>query len=327
MVKTMAHATLKSGENMEILHVIAPEPDWTERILTFLQHKGPVWLDPMRVALDSGLDDLFMSDYLGVLDSGEVVGNISTFECAGVGILGHVFTPEEHRRKGICSFIINVLRDDFIARGGRAMYLGTGYDTHPYHIYETIGFVGRGDSGKMTWRVEPDFDAKWFAPGPAEIRDTRWGDWPLLEALYAVEGQWQLKSFYFQQFGHTGFESQYLRLRLDMLEGNVPSTRVMQTAGGAVVGHAMLAVQPLWKGKALVLDFMIHVNFHDQASELLAAIGIPAGAKVQAFCDSRAESRMAILEAAGFQREGVFVRQMEDENHEVLDVVVYGKVA
>lgn len=327
MVKTMAHATLKSGENMEILHVIAPEPDWTERVLTFLQHKGPVWLDPMRVALDSGLDDLFMSDYLGVLDSGEVVGNISTFECAGVGILGHVFTPEEHRRKGICSFIINVLRDDFIARGGRAMYLGTGYDTHPYHIYETIGFVGRGDSGKMTWRVEPDFDAKWFAPGPAEIRDTRWGDWPLLEALYAVEGQWQLKSFYFQQFGHTGFESQYLRLRLDMLEGNVPSTRVMQTTGGAVVGHAMLAVQPLWKGKALVLDFMIHANFHDQASELLAAIDIPAGAKVQAFCDSRAESRMAILEAAGFQREGVFVRQIEDENHEVLDVVVYGKVA
>ena len=326
MQKTLAQVTLKSGEAMKVIKTTAPEPAWTERIIPFLTHKGDLWLDPMRKAYDEGLDDLTMSDFLGVLESGEVVGNITTVEHIGVAILQHVFTPEQHRRKGICTAVLNALRDDFVARGGRAMSLGTGYDSAPYHIYETIGFRGRGDSGKMTWLADKSFHETHFAPGETTVRNTWWEDWPMLDALCALTGQWQLKGFHFQQIGHAGYERDYLLLRRGMEDGSVLDVKVMQKADGAVVGHAMLAVQSLWKGRVLVLDFMMHEDFYDQAGELLGAIAIPAGRKTQAFCDERARDKMTALEAQGFEREGVFREQIEDENHEALDVVVYGKI-
>jgi GNAT superfamily N-acetyltransferase len=305
--------------------VASPEPAWVDRILPFLDHKGALWLEPMRRAYTEGLDNLTINDFLGVLDSGEVVGNITTVECHGVAILQHVFTPPQHRRKGIATHLMRGLCGDFTSRGGRAMSLGTGYDTPPYHIYAGFGFHGRGDSGKMTWLPDADFPQTYFAPAPASIRETCWGDWPRLEALYATEGQWQLKGYWFHQFGHTGYESQYPELREAMDKGEVSQVKVMETPAGAVVGHAFLAGQPAWKNRVLVLDLMVHASFHDRLGELLATVEFPAGHKVQAFCDAGAEAKMAALEAAGFSREGLFSRQMEDENHQLVDVVVYGR--
>lgn len=327
METRLGETTLKSGERMTIIKTTAPEPAWTERIVPYLAHKGELWLAPMRRAYNEGLDDLVMSDFLGLLDHGEIVGNITTAEHLGVAILQHVFTPEHHRRKGICSVLMQALCGDFRARGLRAVYLGTGHDTPPYHIYERFGFRGRGDSGKMTWLPDEGFEASHFAPGETTLRDTRWDDWPLLEALYSVGGQWQLKSFHFQLIGHTNYEGPYLQLRAGMEEGSVLDVKVMHKTDGAVVGHAALAVQRLWKGRPLVLDCMAHANFHDRVPALLEAVHLPPGRKVQAFCDDRAVAKIAALEALGFEREGVFRSQVEDENHRPLDVTVFGKMA
>jgi RimJ/RimL family protein N-acetyltransferase len=266
-----------------------------------------------------------MSDFVGVLDDGTLVGNITTVEHRGVALLQHVFTPPEHRRKGIASALMQSLCDDFRARNGKAVYLSTGYDTPPYHIYQSFGFVGRGDSGKMTWVVQEGFEEKHFAPGPATIRTTGWDDWPLLEALYAVTGQWQLKGFYFQQFGHAAYEGEYLQLRQDMTGGKVLDVKILEGPEGAVVGHAMLAIQPLWKGRILVLDCMVHRSYWDQTATLLQAVSIPDGARVQAFCDAGAAAKIAALKAVGFREEGLFPGQIEDENHRATDVVVLGR--
>jgi ribosomal protein S18 acetylase RimI-like enzyme len=325
MVTTLAEVVLKSGENMQVIKTTAPEPAWIDRILPFLAHKGDRWLRPMRCAYEGGLDDLILNDFLGVLEDGTVVGNITTVEHLGVAVLQHVFTPPEHRRKGICDALMAGLCQDFQGRGGRAMYLGTGHDSPPFHIYERFGFRGRGDSGKMTWLPDAGFDTTHFSPGEASVRGTRWDDWPLLEALYAVSGQWQLKGYHFGQIGHSGYEGEYPELRKSMDEGGILDAKVLCKADGAIVGHALLGVQPVWKPKALVLDCMLHANFYDQAAALLGAISIPVGRKVQAFCDETATAKMTALEALGFQREGVFARQMEDENHRALDVVVYGR--
>ena len=322
----LGETTLKSGERMSIIKTTAPEPAWTERIVPYLAHKGDLWLGAMRRAYNDGLDDLVMSDFLGVLDGGEIVGNITTVEHLGVAILQHVFTPEQHRRKGICNALMQALSDDFRARGVRAAYLGTGHDTPPYHIYAGFGFRGRGDSGKMTWLPDEGFEASHFAPGETIIRETRWDDWPLLEALYSLSGQWQLKSFHLQLIGHANYEGPYLQLREGMEEGSVLDVKVMQKTDGAVVGHAALAVQKLWKGRPLVLDCMAHTNFHDRVPALIEAVQLPPGRKVQAFCDGLAGAKMAALEAMGFAREGVFEAQIDDEDHRPLDVVVYGKV-
>lgn len=329
MEKTLAEVTLKSTEPMRIVRTTAPEPAWTDRIMPFLHHKGETWLEPMRKAYNEGLDRLEMHNYMGLLDSGDIVGNINTFEHQGVGILAHVFTPDHQRRKGICTHIIHALRDDFVSRGGRAMFLGTGHDTPPYHIYETVGFRGRGDSGKMTWLVDETFDESYFALDDVvttSVRDTRWEDWPKLEALYAVAGQWQLKSCYLQLMGHTGFEGPYLTMRKEMQAGTIGDVKVMQTDSGAIVGHAMLATQPLWKGRALVLELMVHANFYPIATDLISAMTIPVGVKVQAFCDERASDKMAALEHAGFEKEGFFAAQAEDEDHRPMGVAVYGRV-
>lgn len=325
MVHELGRTMLKSGEAMRVLKVTAPQPDWVDRILPFLGHKGESWLAPMRQAYESGLDSLALSDFVGVLDDGTLVGNITTVEHRGIALLQHVFTPPEQRRKGIASALMQGLCDDFRARGGRAMYLSTGYDTPPYHIYEGFGFVGRGDSGKMTWVLEEGFAQKHFAAGPATIRETRWDDWPLLEALYAVTGQWQLKSFVFQQFGHAAYEGEYLQMRRRMEEGSILDVKVMEGQSGAVVGHAMLAVQPLWKGRALVLDCMVHQAYWAQTASLLQAVSLPHGARVQAFCDGGAGAKIAALQSVGFAQEGRFPAQIEDENHQPTDVVILGK--
>lgn len=322
----LGETTLRSGERMSIIKTTAPEPAWTERIVAYLAHKGDLWLAPMRRAYNEGLDNLVMSDFLGVLDGGEIVGNITTVEHLGVAIVQHVCTPERHRRKGICSALMQAVSDDFRARGVRAAYLSTDHDSPAYRIYQRFGFRGRGDSGKMTWLLDEGFEGSHFARGETVIRQTRWEDWPLLEALYCVGGQWQLKSFHFQLIGHANYEAAYLQLRQGMEEGSVLDVRVMQKSDGAVVGHAALAVQRLWKGRPLVLDCMAHANFHDRVPALLEAVGLPAGRKVQAFCDGQAEAKMAGLEALGFAREGVFEAQIEDEKHRPLDVVVYGRL-
>ena len=326
MLTHLADVTLKSGEAMQVLKTTAPEPAWVDRIIPFLIHKGAEWLDAMRQAYTDGIDGLLMNDYLGVLASGEVVGNITTVESLGCGILQHVFTPERHRRQGIATSIMESLCRDFATRDGRALYLGTGYDTHPYHIYASFGFVGRGDSGKMTWLRDPVFLSSWFAPGAVTVRATEWADWPRLEALYATSGQWQLKCQLQNYYGHAGYESGYIDLRRRMTEGTVSSVRVMESTAGAVVGHALLAPQSEWGGRSLQLDFLVHANFYAHIGDLLDTLDIPTDTRVVCYCDENAKARMVALEQLGFEWEGTLRKQIQDENHQPLDVMVFARV-
>jgi len=96
--------TLKSGERMQIVRVAAPDEQFKDRILPFLGHKGEPWERPLRLALDGdpAIADLSTHFYLGLLGE-TVVGNITHVEKLEqpVGMLQHVYTPPEHRRKGI----------------------------------------------------------------------------------------------------------------------------------------------------------------------------------------------------------------------------------
>ncbi|MGD8238366.1 MAG: hypothetical protein PVH68_07440, partial [Armatimonadota bacterium] len=98
--------TLKSGEGMEVVRVTAPDARFRDRVLPFLGHKGEPWEWPLRLALDAdpAVADLSTHFYLGLVGD-TVVGNITHVEKLErpVGILQHVFTPPEQRRKGICT--------------------------------------------------------------------------------------------------------------------------------------------------------------------------------------------------------------------------------
>ena len=103
MVDTLGSVELKSGEQMEIVRVVPPEPEWRDRILPFLGHKGEPWQWQMEIAFREGMPGALQYYYEGLVD-GTIVGNIMTIESMDppIGILGHVFTPAEQRRKGIC---------------------------------------------------------------------------------------------------------------------------------------------------------------------------------------------------------------------------------
>ncbi len=323
MLTKLFDGHLKSGCTMEVVRVEAPHPDLKQAILRFLEHKGPLWIPSMEEGLERGLSPLQMRFYLGRVD-GEIIGNIMLIEALPqpVGILGHVFTAPEWRRQGVCRVLMEACTEDFKVRGGRALHLGTGYESPAYWIYHSFGFRSIMNTGAMRWFVEEDFEDRFFAPASVSVRETNWGDWPLLEALYRVTEGWFLRSVAMSQYIIAGYEGPYLELRRRMEKGAMKTVRVLQADGGAVVGHATLAEQPQWHGDPLLLDFFVHPNFYQQAGELLDAMELPRTRKVQCYADSAATEKMELLEGVGFSREATLGGQLKHDG-QWLDVHCY----
>jgi GNAT superfamily N-acetyltransferase len=319
----LGSAQLKTGETMDIARVTAPDAEFRERVLAFLAHKGSDWQVPMRENLAAPLEGLGQHFYLGLV-ADEIVGNASSVEGLErpVGILQHVFTRPERRRQGICSAIIKAYAADFAARGGRAAYLHTGYQSPAYYIYQSAGFVGYRDTGTMEWFPDETFCEDYFRPQPVAVRDTRWEDWPLLEALYGTEEGWYLRSIHFRQWGRSGYEGEYVALRRQMAEGQVEQVKMLVAEGGAVVGHAYLSRNGLFPGDVWTLDFLVHPNFHNEAGTLLDALDLKARSKIQCYADSAQPEKSGALLARGFHREAVLRRQAQKTDG-WLDVSIY----
>jgi len=326
MVDTLGTVALKSGEQMEIVRVVPPEPDWRDRVLPFLEHKHQPWGWQMELAFDEGLPGATQYYYEGVI-GGEIVGNIMTVESMDppIGILGHVFTPEEQRRKGICSRLMKAVTEDFRDRDGRAMFLHTGYDTPPYHIYETWGFTGYRETGTMTWILETDFWANQFEPRHVQVRETHWGDWPTLEALSETDRGWYVRSAYLNQHGFGGFEGQYLEVRRGMIDGEVRDFKVLAAEDGATVGYALLAPWEAFPEEPLMLDTFVHPNFVGDAVDLVQAIDFPDDETVYALSDSASEGRGEALEAAGFSCEATLDDALTDGDGNARDLLIFAR--
>lgn len=316
---------LKSGETMHIMRIAAPDPMWKKRILPFLRHKGEPWLWAMALALDEGLEGCAQYYYLGVLENGEVVGNIMTTESMDppIGILGHVFTAPEHRRKGICSALMEALTEDFRARNGRALFLHTGYDSPPYHIYASWGFEGYRNTGTMRWVLEDNFWARQFAPRPVEVRNTTWADWAPLEALSEVDTGWHLRSVLLGIEGFAGFEGTYLRVQKWLREGRLLDFKVLAAEDGAVMGYALVGPYHGFPGTPLVLDLFVHPDFVEHAPVLVEAMGIPSYDKVLAFADSASVGKAEALAAAGMEHEATVAEVLTDNDDNILDLEIY----
>ena len=281
----------------------------------------------VSLALDHGVEGATMNFFEGVLDDGSIAGNITTVESLEppIGLLQHVFTPEEHRRKGVCSALMTALTEDFAARDGRAMFLHTGYQSPAYWIYHSFGFEGYRDTGTMFWLREEGFREKLFAPRPTTVRDTHWGDWAPLEALAETEEGWHLRSVYLGKYGFSGFEGDYLALRRAMVDGPVHQVKVLEAKDGAIAGYALIADLRSWPGAPRALDFFVHPNFLGEGEKLLAATELPEDRKLLAFADSASEGKADMLEDAGFELEATLKGQMRDQDGRELDLLIFSK--
>ena len=103
--------TLKNGERLEISVVEGPDAEWQPRIEPFLAHKGPGWNDHIRRALAEPLDSLQTRFYVGCIGE-ELVTQVMIVGSGGAGILGHVYTKPEHRRKGAYSRLMAYQTED-----------------------------------------------------------------------------------------------------------------------------------------------------------------------------------------------------------------------
>ena len=172
MVESLGLITLKNGEEVEASVVIGPDLDWAPRIGPLLQHKGDPWNWQVAQVLERELD---LEAYFYVLHrDGIPFANIMTIEGAGVGVFGHVWTVPEDRQKGASSRLMALQMEHFADRGGRALFLGTGYDSVAYKMYQRFGFESvEPQSGYMSYYTESESDIqRRFFPSIAGRRRT-----------------------------------------------------------------------------------------------------------------------------------------------------------
>lgn len=324
MYKKLGNTALKTGEHMEVGVINVPDEPHAEEIKKFLGHKPGNYKWHIERCVTESLDELETRFYVGKLD-GDIITNIMTVEHEGIGILGHVFTLPEQRRKGACKGAMAYQMEDFRQRGGHALYLGTGYNGHPYHIYHNFGFESvMPESGFMKYHVDKDFEARYFSPALAKPKPIEWHDWPKVTALSGIVGWDTLRSLKWGVYGPTNLEGGFLSFKHDLETEDVyDDAKLLVTESGAIVGWATVCRDSQWRNAVAILDLFFHPNFTDSVPALLSALQFPE-LKVQCYVDSGAEEKAAVLEAAGFTCEGRFKNQFTyGEQH--YDVLVFAK--
>ena len=325
MYRRFGRETLKTGEVMEVGCVETPAQEWAERVEKSLIHKPNIWLDHIKKAVHGETDDLQNYFYVGHL-KGDIITGVMTVEHNRVGILGHVYTHPEHRRKGAYSKLMKHQMDDFRSRGGGVLLLGTGYQSPPFKIYQRFGFEGIvGESGYMRYATEEDFEEKYYAPGDVSVREVRWEDWPAANLLTCQPGADVLRSIAFPLFGESSFEEGFLHLKKGLEEDERRRAWVADTTSGALVGIAMLTPDLRFAGGVHLLDLIVHENFWEQAGTILEQIEWPE-AKVQCYTDLGCPAKVEALEAAGFTQEALLAKQLAWEGG-LLDVAIFTRNA
>lgn len=326
MYEILGETTLKSDEVMEVGVINAPDQPHADEIKKFLAHKPQFFDWHIERCVTESLDELETRFYVGKVD-GIIITNIMTVEHDGIGILGHVYTLPDQRRKGACKGTMAFQMEDFRQRNGRALYLGTGYNGHPYRIYHSFGFESvYPETGFMKYHVNDNFEETYFAPTTAHPKDVEWHDWPKLTALSAIV-EWDiLRSLLWNVYGPTNLESGFLTFKHTFEVSDVlDDAKFLATQDSTIVGWATVNRDSKWRHNIALLDLFFHPNFIDSVPSLLSSLKFPE-LKVQCYIDSTAEKKAEVLENAGFSCEGRFKNQIEFRG-EKYDVLVFGREA
>lgn len=324
MYDTLGNTVLKSGEHMEVGMINAPDEPHAEEIKQFLGHKPGNFKWHIDRCVVESLDELETRFYVGKVD-GKIITNIMTVEHEGIGILGHVFTLPEQRRKGACKGVMAYQMEHFHQRKGRALYLGTGYDSHPYHIYQSFGFESVIPKlGFMQYHVKDDFEESYFGTTSAEPKSVEWHDWPKLTALSGLVQGDILRSLIWNLYGPSNLEGPFLTFK-NVLETDeiYDDAKLLVSKNGTIVGWATVHRDNRWRQSIALLDLFFHPNFVESVPNLLSAVNFPE-LKVQCYIDSTAKKKAEILEAAGFVCEGRFKNHFSYRDKKY-DILVYNR--
>jgi GNAT superfamily N-acetyltransferase len=313
--ETLGIEKVKTGETLTIECVTAPDRERADAIRPLLGHKGPHYGFHIESALAGRCDGLETRWYVGAID-GELVCNIQTVERIGAGILGHVYTRPEHRLKGVAKAVMALQMQDFRARQGKVLLLGTGYQSAPYWMYHGFGFrdLAHAKPGKMRYAAPgaEDFEQRLFAEPAHEVTAAGWRHWPLVALLASVPGAGYLRSVTMGVWGVTVAEGEFCSYFVQNIENQDARSFVLESAAGAVLAIATLLPDGRWKGDVRILDLFGHPSVDpDDLRRLMSALPI-SERRTQCYCDPDDAPKILALEGAGFRRTAILPEQFRE---------------
>jgi GNAT superfamily N-acetyltransferase len=310
MPTPLGNVTLKSGERVEALCVLGPDLEWGPLIRRMLGHKGGIWNWQNTEVLTERLP--LEARFYVLHRGGAPFANVMTVERGGVGLFGHVWTDEADRGQGAASWLLELLLADFRSRGGRALWLGTGYDTHPYRLYLKHGFRGLEDRhSEMVLCAGGDlaaFEADWFATRGAVAEPLGWGHWPTSSPLFAGAFPGVARAPALGLIGRRIAESTLLPAiranRERIARGEMPTAAVIADPdSGAVIAFAHWADAPPWP-ETSQLDLWCHTAAWHRAGELVETLRIPRDRRLIAWTDPDCPAKTETLMKLGFRAAG-----------------------
>ena len=307
MYEKLGMRVVKSGEEVELGVVTGPDAEWSPRLVPFLSHKGGEWVSQIRKSIDLDLSPLVTKFFILFKTPDDILSNICTWRWGGVANLGHVFTTPNHRRKGAASILMKASMDDFRNNAGRAMYLGTGYDTPPFHIYEEAGFRGvYPRTGFMEYYSgkREDFLAEEFAGEKAGVVDMTWRHWPRLVPLFGQELGGVLRFPGEGVNGRANFEGPFIPIMHSLEETHKKCLVLEGLKTGASGGAAIIGPDRRFAGSANLLDVFFHPNFAKSAAGLVEAAIEGVQGTVVSYVDTSYDERIKVLKKAGFKKAG-----------------------
>lgn len=332
MFQSLGTIKLRSGEVVEAGVVRGPAPDWSQRLQKLLWHKGDPWnwQNAQMLDVDHGLD----VNFYVLHRAGDPFANIMTIELAGVGHFGHVWTQPADRQQGASRTLMGLQMADFNARGGKALFLGTGYDSSAYRIYASHGFTGiEPESGYMAYysQSQDDFESSYFASGAVEIQPLNWRHWPASAALFLGDFPGLVRCAPLGLIGRSSTEGAFLPALIDAdkrqkKEQSPAVLALVNPTTTAVAGLAAWSWHPLWDDVCLV-DCYCHPNFWGQAQSLLGALQLPGERRTVAYIDSGNEAKAKLFSQAGFKSIVTLPKWLATNHHPSggVDVEIYEK--
>lgn len=304
MDQWLSQTVLKDGSTVDLRLVMPPEPCWADKLHCFLKHKGLPWQIHWLKAFDNQCDDLATRFYLLVAD-GQPISNIMTCETGGIGILGHVFTKPDWRGKGAASILMKAACDDFAGRSGIALYLGTAYDSMPWHLYRKFGFEGfLPGTGLMRWVRQPDRLRERLAGTRHTARPLRWCDWPLLQCLCLQPGDDYVRNMGLKRFGPCDMEGPFLTLQERMQKTPDLRAAVLTNDQGMTVGLGTAMPLDAHLTDYMLVDLFAHRGAEPDLPALLQALELPAAKPLLSVVEESAHARRQALESIGFAAAG-----------------------
>jgi hypothetical protein len=279
MYHFLANGKLTSGETVNFGYIEAPDLEWSDRLLSFLAHKAPDWRFHLERALAGALDGLRTRFYIATMHD-ELISQVMISDARGCGILSHVFTAPQWRRRNAYRQLMTIQMEHCVASGIKILTLSTGFNSHPYWIYHSFGFrsIAPG-AGTMMWKASPDSDRELLQPSShVTTRALQWDDWPVLNvsACQPVGPSEPLPRFSTMGVnGEGNLEGPFISF-LRRTQGFDPAfQRVLVTERGAVVGWCFLSPDPSWFNRVWRADVCVLPGFTEFCAQLTDSIRWP----------------------------------------------------